>query len=111
MSGPCDNDETPPLPELHEAEVGVDTVEDLFRDVALEAELLDVLVKGAARSHAGEGPVDLARAEHLLLSGAIRGVQLRYRHRGEEWWDTILALGDRYRVVRMRQQPPIPPRE
>jgi hypothetical protein len=105
MSAPPAGDDTPPLPELHQSEVGADTVEDLFRDVALEADLLDVIVKGAAEAHADEGPVDLGRAKELLLSGAIRGVQLRYRHQGEEWWDTILALGGRYRVVRMRQEP------
>jgi hypothetical protein len=96
------------LPDLHQAEVDRGTVEELFRDVALDAELLEVRVKGAARGHVGDETVDLAAARALLLSGDVRGVQLRYVHRGETWWDTVMALpGGAYRIVRIR--PPIAP--
>jgi hypothetical protein len=97
-----------PLPDLHQAEVDRAMVEELFRDVALEAELLEVRVKGAARGHVGDDPVDLAAARTMLLSGEARGVQLRYVHRGDTWWDTVMALpGGAYRIVRIR--PPVAP--
>jgi hypothetical protein len=96
------------LPDLHQAEVDRATVEELFRDVELEAELLEVRVKGAARGHVGDETVDLAAARTFLLSGEVRGVQLRYVHRGETWCDTVMALpGGAYRIVRIR--PPVAP--
>jgi hypothetical protein len=95
----------PPLPELHQADLDRDTVQALFCDVAHGAELLEVRVKGGARDHAHEENPTLEGARIMLFEGEVRGVQLRYRHRGEEWCDTVLrAAGGRFRVVRIRAQ-------
>jgi hypothetical protein len=32
--------------------------------------------------------VSLAQARELLAARAVRGLQLRYRYDGAEWWDT-----------------------
>ena len=39
----------------------------------------------------------------LLTQGRVQGVQLRYRYRGVEWWDTVMRTSDGYRLVRMQQ--------
>ncbi len=92
-----------PLPELNQERIDADTVRALFHDVAACAELLEVILKGApaARAEARHSTLEQARA--LLLSGAVRGVQIRYIHEGVEWWDTVLAMHSGFRLVRIRQ--------
>ncbi|MFW5877014.1 MAG: hypothetical protein ACOCXM_09775 [Myxococcota bacterium] len=91
-----------PLPDVHQAVLDGAGLDDLLRDVELAAELLGVTVKGGAHVHADEGEIPLSDARELLLDGAVRGMQLRYRFEGAEWWDTILRTPGGFRVVRIR---------
>ncbi len=92
--------EDAPLPELHEAEIDAETVARLFADVGACTTLLSVSCKGGPERTATSSD-GLADAAGALLSGQVVGVQLRYRHQGKEWWDTILSMGTRFRVVRI----------
>lgn len=109
--------ETPEIPqpaELHEALLDAATLARLFDDIALATELLEVTVKGARFQHAFQqadrGPIQLEEARTLLLSGAVRGVQVRYRFDNAEWWDTLLNVPGGVRLVRIRHvwSPPTP---
>lgn len=95
-----------PLPELRQAQLDPAGLAALLRDIAECTELLAVLPKQSAREHSSEQPLSLPEAAAALQAGALRGVQLRYRHDGAEWWDTLIAAGpERWRLVRMRQEP------
>lgn len=91
-----------PLPDLHTADLDPATFAALFDDLERDAEVLDVLVKGAPTTHASEVPVTLREAQAMLAAGVVRGVQVRYRWEGAEWRDTLLRLPTTIRVVRMR---------
>lgn len=90
-----------PLPTLHEGALDDATLDALFDDIAREAQVLAVLLKGAAESLAEGGGVPLDDARAALKRGAARGVQVRYVHRGVTWMDTVIRAPGGYRVVRM----------
>lgn len=89
--------------DLETAELDERSLAQLFADIAAHTELVAVLVKGAAESLAEGGSVTLEDALSLLKRRAVRGVQLRYRYEGREWWDTLVAQPgvDTVRVVRV----------
>lgn len=91
-----------PLPELQQATLDRETLADLFRDVELAAELISVTRKDGAEDRAAEQELGLAEAHRLLASGATRGVQLRYRFQGVQWWDTLIGTPQGVRLVRIR---------
>ena len=94
--------ETIELPELREAELDADELRALFRDLSALAELLEVRLKRGAGARGEAATVAPDEALAQLLQGDARGAQLRYRHEGREWCDTILAApGGGHRVVRM----------
>ena len=92
-----------PLPDLNTALLDAAQVEQLLHDIVQCAQLTEVIPKFAARGHVPDAAgVTLADARGLLASRAIRGLQLRYRHEGADWWDTLMLVGDRFRLVRIR---------
>ena len=99
-------DEAPPeLAPLETGVIDVRALARLFADLASEAVVLSVRNKGAPEQRADAGPSDLARAHEALLSGTAAAAQIRYVHRGTEWWDTVLRhdeAGTSFRVVRYR---------
>lgn len=90
------------LPEMHQGELRPEELDDLLRDVELATELLGVTVKGAPRERTGDVAVPLAEARERLLRGEVRGIQLRYRYQGSQWWDTVLRAPSGFRLVRIR---------
>jgi hypothetical protein len=91
-----------PLPELETGELDERTIDQLFEDIARDAVLVAVLLKGGAEVLAEGGGVSLEQARQHLRDRSVRGVQLRYRFGGHEWWDTLICAADRVRIVRMR---------
>jgi hypothetical protein len=91
------------LPELQDALLDAPTVEQLFLDIRHASELLGVSLKGGAEARASElaSSDPLAHAQEALRQGSVLGVQLRYRHRGREWWDTLLRVSGGVRLVRI----------
>ena len=93
-----------PAISLQEAVLDDATVGQLFFDIAHAAELIAVVQKGAATHHAhgaSSSPAALDAAHHALVARQISGVQLRYRFRGEEWWDTLTRTERGVRLVRI----------
>lgn len=89
------------LPPLNEAILDRPTLEQLFLDIGAHTQLLDVAIKGGAREHAREVSPDLHTARQLLIDGAVRALQLRYRYDGKEWWDTLIVTPEGVKLVRI----------
>ena len=96
-------DEPQPLPDLHQSEVDEATLRQLFTDVGTHTEIIEIIPKYAP-GYVAENPgsLQLDEAFALLTSRSVRGLQLRYRHLGKTWWDTLMPLpGGLYRIVRI----------
>lgn len=99
-------DDDAPLPPVHDAVLDDAFVERLFADVGACTELLSVSTKGGSAQRAEALSMPLDHAFRQLATGAVHAVQLRYRHEGREWCDTILRQPAGYRVVRIEAQGP-----
>lgn len=97
-----------PLPDLHQAELDEPTLRQLFQDVAAHTELMEVIPKHAATGHVPEiAAITLAEGLALLLGGGVRALQLRYRHNGTLWWDTLMPTPHgTFRIVRIQHDFP-----
>lgn len=100
--------EPAPLPDLHQSELDAGTVRQLFDDVRNCTELMEVIPKYAAGKHVPEiAGITLAEGLDLLLGGGVRALQLRYRHQGMVWWDTLMPNdNDSFRIVRIQHDFP-----
>lgn len=93
-----------PVQEAVLDEAGVDA---LFADLAAAATLLGIATRGGARTRAvepeapGDLPGALVAARAGLRDGRHAGVQVRYRHGDQEWWDTLLRGPDGVRLIRI----------
>lgn len=90
------------LPELLDQIIDEPTLQALVADIEGLTQVSEVLVKGAAQARASGGPLSAGQAVEMLRAGLIRGVQIRYRHEGVEWMDTLMQTPQGTRVVRMR---------
>jgi hypothetical protein len=90
------------LPDLHQAVLDTPTLERLLRDIEEHAQVNEIIPKFTQRGYVPEGPVTLAEARELLLFQSARGVQIRYRYEGADWWDTIMTAPEGFRLVRIR---------
>lgn len=91
-----------PLP-VREAMLDDAALRALLRDIRALTEVDDVIVKrgpGRVGDDAGAHTVD--DAERLLRERAVRAVQIRYRHDGARWWDTLMLVPEGVRLVRVR---------
>lgn len=89
-------------PPVHEAMLDGATLDALVADVLAHAELLDVMTKGGPSAYAAFGPRELTAAVDALRAGRVRAVQLRYRHGGDEWRDTLVLAPTGVRLVRIQ---------
>ncbi len=92
------------LPELSVGVLDAPTLAALFDDLERHAEVLDVITKGGPVQQTSAANMPLRVAQTLLLTGGIRGVQIRYIWDGAEWRDTLLATREGVRLVRMKRQ-------
>ncbi len=90
------------LPELLDQVIDEPTLQALVADIEGLTQVFEVLVKGAAQARASGGPLSPSQAVDMLRAGQVRGVQIRYRHEGVEWMDTLMQTPQGTRVVRMR---------
>lgn len=101
--------ETLDLPDLHQAVLDAATIDQLFADIDQCAELIEVMVKPAARAHTPQiTSCSLAQARRLLDEGDALGVQLRYGYQGAQWWDTLMHTPQGVRLVRIRHALDLP---
>lgn len=101
---PPDNGTTPlSLPELNTKLLSNDEVAQLLRDIELCAEVTEIIPKFAAHGHVpATASLTLAEARALVAARAVRGLQVRYRYESADWWDTLMLVGDNFRLVRIR---------
>ncbi len=93
------------LPEVLEGTLDLATVEALFADVAATGGLVAVVVKHGRQAEPPRGAGGLPEAKDGLLQGRATAVQLRYRHDGREWWDTLMRVGpSAWRLVRIAHE-------
>lgn len=94
-----DDDAPPPM---REALLDADGLAVLLRDIAAFGTIDEIVVKsGPGRVGDTTAPA-LEDVEALLATRQIRGVQIRYRHDGAQWWDTLLIVPNGVRLVRVR---------
>lgn len=93
----------PALPALHTTLLDAAQVQRLLADIEACTELVGILPKYTAQGRVpDQADITLAEARALIASRAVRGLQVRYRYDGADWWDTLIQAGDHYRVVRIR---------
>jgi len=93
------------LPELNTTELDAAQVEQLLRDIEVCTEITEIIPKYAARGQVPDtAKVTLDQARELLAARTVRGLQLRYRYENADWWDTLMLVGDKCRLVRIRHE-------
>ena len=96
---------TPELPDLQQSVLDPDTLAQLFSDLGSLTEILEVIPKALAESYVPESSeIGLDEGRRMLLSGVVRGLQIRYQYQGSQWWDTLLpdAASGGFRIVRIQ---------
>lgn len=93
---------------MSSATLDAETVAALIRDLRTLADIDEIIVKDAP------GHVDPARQPSLddlpvlLADASIRGVQIRYRHDGAHWCDTLMPSPAGVRLVRIKHDFHVP---
>ena len=97
----------PPLPEMREGLLTETHIARLFADIGNCTTILGIQGKGGVQRYAEAGKLTLETARVLLVTAAVRAVQIRYSYDGFEWSDTVMSLPDGFRLIRC-QHPVIP---
>jgi hypothetical protein len=92
--------EGPPMPAMCEAVLSDGDLARLFEDLAACTSILSVQEKGSVAAYAETGPAVLTSAQSRLLSGNVRGLQIRYAYQDHDWTDTLIRLPHGTRLVR-----------
>lgn len=90
------------LPEVQQAILDDATLQSLLTDLETDADVREVSLKHGAEAYAGPERVGLREGAALLREGKVRGIQIYYRHAGADWIDTLMALPEGIRLVRMQ---------
>ncbi|HEX8441759.1 hypothetical protein [Archangium sp.] len=93
-----------PLPQLQDALLDPDTLEQLVQDIQRCTVVKDVLLKGGALMMASERSVPLTEAAEALRQGRVLGVQIRYWYEGADWWDTLMRTPKGIRLIRIENR-------
>jgi hypothetical protein len=93
------------LPALQQTLLDPSTLQTLFRDLAACAEIQSVTTRAPGPPRAVPPLViDLDLARNGLLTGETRSVQIRYRHAGQTWCDTLMSSPAGTRLVRICEE-------
>jgi hypothetical protein len=91
------------FPQLQQVEVDDALLDALVTDLTALTEILCVMPKaGAGRVVPKTVPLD--KGVQLLRDNTLRGLQIRYRYEGDEWWDTLMQTPDGIRLTRIKQE-------
>ena len=100
-----EDNQPPALPDLNQALLDEAGLAELLRDIEACTEVTEIIPKQAAQGYVAENAtLTLADARRLLVERAVRGMQIRYRYDGADWWDTLMVQPEGYRLVRIRHE-------
>lgn len=98
------SEDTPPeLPDLTQGLLDDATLADYYRDLG-HTRIFGIMVKGGPERYANEDSVPLETAKELLANNLCHGIQIRYIWQEEEWWDTLVAMAEGVRLVRIKHE-------
>ncbi len=89
---------------LNEAMLDDDQLAQLFTDIELATEVLEVRLKGGDVVHSVAGTT-LADARQNLAAQTVPAAQIRYAYRGQQWIDTLMRTPLGVKLIRA----PLPP--
>jgi hypothetical protein len=92
----------PELPPLREGLLDSETLNNLFEDLRRCTRVLSVLPKSNVRGMVDVVPVSLEDGRRQFLERRVRGLQIRYHYQDFEWWDTLMWMGDKVKIVRIQ---------
>lgn len=98
----CEQQSGMRLPELNQAVLDPETLDQLFRDIARCTQVLEVIPRFSRQQLVEHCSISLQQGRKLLRSGEARAIQLRYRYEEAEWWDTLIREREGVRIVRIR---------
>jgi hypothetical protein len=91
------------FPQLQQVAVDDALLDALVADLTALTEILCVMPKaGAGRVVPKTVPLD--DGAQMLREGNLRGLQIRYRYEGDEWWDTLMQTPNGIRLTRIKQE-------
>jgi hypothetical protein len=92
------------LPQLQDAILDPETLEQLFQDIQRSTVVDEVQLKGGPMAMASGQPVPLDEARSALQEGRVLGVQIRYWYNGTHWWDTLMRTPKGIRLIRIEHR-------
>jgi hypothetical protein len=90
-----------PLPNMQHQVLDDATVARLRDDIAQLTQLLEVKTRDSGTLSSTDPAAAIAEAFTKLLARQTRGVQVRYRHAGQTWWDTLMPTAAGIRLTRV----------
>ena len=91
------------LPQLQQVALDAGLLDALIVDLSALTELLAVIPKATA-GYVVPKTVPLEEGVQLLRNGNLRGLQIRYRYQGDEWWDTLMQTPGGIQLTRIKQE-------
>ncbi len=92
------------LPQLQDAILDPETLEQLFQDIQSSTVVDEVQLKGSPMVMASGQSVPLDEARSALQEGRVLGVQIRYWYNGTRWWDTLMRTPQGIRLIRIEHR-------
>ena len=90
----------PPIPEMREMVFDEEQVASFMDDLKNLTQIESIQTKGGKSLHADESQINLDDAFTALKKGEIRGIQIRYRHNGFDWTDSVFIVANDYKIIR-----------
>lgn len=87
---------------MSEALLDEETLDALFRDIGTLTQIDEIIVKHGPGMVGDAAPPTLDEARAMLDARTVRGVQIRYRHEGAAWYDTLMPTPQGVRLLRVR---------
>ncbi len=96
--------ESASLPQLQDAILDPETLEQLFQDIQRSTVVDEVQLKGGPMAMVSGQSVPLDEARSALQEGRVLGVQIRYWYKGTHWWDTLMRTPKGIRLIRIEHR-------
>ncbi len=90
------------LPDLTQSVLDREQLDALFRDLTALTQIVEIIPKHGPREHVNDTVAFTLEAAHQgLLVGEFRGIQIRYLHENNLWWDTLMRVATGFMIVRI----------